>query len=175
MQLSPSGEHFVKNEEGFRPFVYDDKAHDTHKPWLPGHIVMGTLTIFYGHALRPGELGIAKYVPGQVYPESMGWEVFKTDALWVDAAIAKHVKVPLTQNQYDALWSLVFNIGAGAFRTSTLLRRLNEKNYEAAGKQFLAWKRSGHDVNLLLPRRKRELAVWNTLVKPSRKPAQAKQ
>lgn len=58
-------------------------------------------------------------------------------------AVANAVTVPLNQNQYDALTSLAYNIGAGAFRTSTLLRRLNAGDHRGAAEQFGAWVRSG--------------------------------
>jgi lysozyme len=47
--------------------------------------------------------------------------------------------VPLTQNQFDALVSLVFNIGGGAFRKSTLLKKLNAGDIQGAADQFLVW------------------------------------
>lgn len=70
------------------------------------------------------------------------------------------VKVPLTQNQFDAIMNLVYNIGTGAFSTSTLLKRLNESKYQEAADQFLVWKRSGNDPDILLPRRKRERELF---------------
>jgi lysozyme len=70
------------------------------------------------------------------------------------------VKVSLTQNQYDAIMNLVYNIGTGAFATSTLLKRLNEGKFQEAADQFLVWKRSGNDPDILLPRRKRERELF---------------
>lgn len=54
-------------------------------------------------------------------------------------AVERLVKVPLNEFQYGALTSLVFNIGAGNFSTSTLLKRLNEGKYEAAAARFDDW------------------------------------
>lgn len=54
-------------------------------------------------------------------------------------AINKLVKVPLNQFQFNALASFVYNIGITAFTSSTLLRKLNEGNYEAAASQFMRW------------------------------------
>jgi lysozyme len=53
--------------------------------------------------------------------------------------INKLVRVKLTQNQFDALGSLVFNIGAGNFAASTLLRKLNASDYTGAAEQILVW------------------------------------
>lgn len=53
--------------------------------------------------------------------------------------IYANVKVPLTQGQFDALVSFVFNCGAGNFEDSTLLELLNEGNYEGAANEFPRW------------------------------------
>ena len=53
------------------------------------------------------------------------------------------VKVPLNQNQFDALVSLAYNIGSTAFKNSTLVKRLNEGNYKAAANQFNVWVNAG--------------------------------
>ncbi len=52
------------------------------------------------------------------------------------------VAVPLTQNQFDALVSLIYNIGEGNFASSTLLKMLNAGNYRGAADQFLVWDKS---------------------------------
>ncbi len=57
---------------------------------------------------------------------------------YVDA-VNNYVKVPLTQNQFDALVSFTYNEGTGALKGSTLLKELNEKDYEAAADQLLLW------------------------------------
>lgn len=49
------------------------------------------------------------------------------------------ITVPLNQNQFDALSSLVYNIGCGNFCSSTLLKKLNKKDYQGAADQFLVW------------------------------------
>jgi lysozyme len=73
------------------------------------------------------------------------------------------VRVPLTQNQYDALVSLVFNIGAGAFRGSTLLRLLNNSNYAAVPDQMRRWIHvNGKISNGLKKRREEEVKQWLT-------------
>lgn len=68
-------------------------------------------------------------------------ELLKEDLQWVEDAINSLVRVPLNQNQYDALCSLIFNIGKSAFASSTVLRQLNLKNYQAAADAFLLWKK----------------------------------
>ena len=66
-------------------------------------------------------------------------ELLRQDLGWVERVISKYIKVPLTQNQYDSLASLIFNIGEGNFSKSTVLKRLNSKDYKGAADAFLMW------------------------------------
>lgn len=56
-----------------------------------------------------------------------------------EMAINDGVKVGLEQHQYDALVSFAFNVGEGAFKTSTLLKKLNAGDYESVSDQFDRW------------------------------------
>ena len=64
------------------------------------------------------------------------------------------VKVPLAQHQFDALVVLAYNIGLGAFRTSTLLRLLNKGELSAAASQFDRWNKAGGKTLAGLTRRR---------------------
>lgn len=68
----------------------------------------------------------------------------------------KLIKVPVTQNQYDALISFVFNLGIGNLKNSTLLRLLNQKNYKGAAQQFDRWVYAGNKVLAGLVKRRAE-------------------
>lgn len=102
--------------------------------------------------------------------------LFEQDTAWVEAAIAKNVKVPLNQNQYDALASWIFNVGEGAFRKSTLLRKLNAGDYIGAANEFPRWnKQKGRVLRGLTRRRAEEKAYFLSVpvtpeVKPKRQP-----
>jgi lysozyme len=62
----------------------------------------------------------------------------------------------ITQNMFNALVSICFNIGTSAFKKSTLLRRVNENIKDPSIKAaFEMWQNSGEDKGILLPRRKR--------------------
>lgn len=61
-----------------------------------------------------------------------------------------YVKVPLKQHQFDALVSLVYNIGPANFKTSTLLKKLNAGDYIGAADQFLVWNKGRVDGKLVV-------------------------
>lgn len=74
-----------------------------------------------------------------------------------EGAIKRCVKVPLHQWEYDAYTSLTYNIGAGAFCSSTLVRKLNAEDYEGACKEILRWDRfQGKPLAGLTKRRQAE-------------------
>lgn len=76
-----------------------------------------------------------------------------------EPAIRKCVHVPLTQGEFDAYTSLAYNIGANAFCRSTLVRKLNAKDYSGACLEILRWdKFNGRKLAGLTARRKSEYA-----------------
>lgn len=78
-----------------------------------------------------------------------------------EKAVNENVKVPLSQNQYDALVSFTYNVGCGALSTSTLLKMLNNNDYLGAADQFLRWDKAGGKVLAgLTRRRKRERELF---------------
>jgi len=88
---------------------------------------------------------------------------FLEDAVEAEACVNGSVTVPLTQNEFDALVSLVFNIGCGAFRGSTLLRLLNQSDYDGAAGQFKRWnKQAGKELAGLTSRRAKEAALFES-------------
>ncbi|WP_407409839.1 lysozyme [Acinetobacter sp.] len=71
------------------------------------------------------------------------------------------VAVLLNQNQFDALVSLTYNIGEAAFKSSTLLKKLNAADYNGAADQFLVWNKSkGKVLNGLVNRRAAERTLF---------------
>lgn len=76
--------------------------------------------------------------------------------------INKVVKVPLNQNQFDALVSFAYNIGNGNFNWSTLLKKLNKLDYEGASLEFGRWNQaSGKILQGLVLRRQKEKELFN--------------
>ena len=66
------------------------------------------------------------------------------------ATVNSAVNVPLSQNQFNALVSFVFNIGDTAFRHSTLVALLNRGSYRAAADQMLRWDKATVGVQLMV-------------------------
>jgi len=103
-----------------------------------------------------------------VITEAQAEQLLRDDLAWVEDAIDSLVKVTITQNQRDALGSLIFNIGATNFSKSTILRKLNAKDYLGAADAFLMWdkqkdKQTGEMVRLkgLTKRRQQERNLFN--------------
>ena len=75
--------------------------------------------------------------------------------------VSKVVKVPLNQNQFDALVSFAYNVGNGSLQNSTLLKKLNSGDYQGASNEFLRWNKAGGKVlNGLTKRREKERALF---------------
>lgn len=140
MKTSTAGIALIKRFEGFSETVYKDAA---------GHPTIG-----YGHCLLPGETF-------EVISEQEAQCLLAEDLAVAEQAIEKHVKIALTQGQYDALASLIYNIGAQAFEKSYLLRLLNQNNPEAASEQFGRWVYAGGKrLPGLIARRAAEKAIF---------------
>lgn len=78
-------------------------------------------------------------------------------------AVNRYVQVPLTQNQFDALVDFAYNAGAHNLRTSTLLKKLNAKDYTGAAEQFKKWIfADGKKLNGLIKRRMAERTLFLT-------------
>lgn len=93
-------------------------------------------------------LGITTYddpslEEGKVYSEDATWNMFRRYIIGYEQAVREAVRVPLNQNEFDALVSFVFNIGITAWRNSTLLRKLNSNARTLAANEFERWVYAG--------------------------------
>lgn len=80
--------------------------------------------------------------------------------------VKRYVKVPLNENQYSAILSFIYNLGAGAFRKSTLLKKLNAGDYNGAAAEFDRWVYAGgKKLQGLINRRNDEQALFKAPVK----------
>lgn len=140
MQVSDAGIELIKSFEGFRANAYPDPK-SGGDPWTVGY---GTTKFPSGRPVKKGD-----YVtPAQA--EMYLREDVKKFASSVDALVT----VPLKQCQYDAIVSFVYNLGATNFRKSTLLKKLNAKDYKGAADEFLRWVSPGSSVEAGLRRRR---------------------
>lgn len=100
----------------------------------------------------------------------LGEQISKTKALELLEFVANKdfankifplIKVEVNQNQFDAMTSLAYNIGFGAFSNSTLLKRVNAKDFLGAANEFLKWDKSnGKPLLGLTRRRQREKELF---------------
>lgn len=93
-------------------------------------------------------------------------EKLRDDLKTAESAVKQHVSVPLSQGQYDALVSFIFNLGAGNFRSSTLLKRLNRGLYDDVPEQLMRWNKARVSGKLtvlrgLTRRRAAEAAIFS--------------
>jgi lysozyme len=140
MRMSPDGRKKLTAREGVRLKAYKDSV--------------GILTIGVGHTSMAGP---PKVVPGMTITNAESDAIFARDLVKYENAVNKAVKFPLTQNQFDALTSLCFNIGPTAFAKSTLVRKLNAGDILGAANSFLSWdKAGGKTLPGLTTRRKAE-------------------
>lgn len=136
MNISNQGLELIKRFEGLHLNAYLDPV--------------GIPTIGYGTIIIAGK------------PVSMGTTITEAQAdAFLRADIDKFanyinqlVNVPLTQEQFDACVSFVYNLGPTNFKKSTLLRLLNNGRYEEAQPQFLRWNKAGGKVLRGLTRRR---------------------
>lgn len=132
MNTSQQGIELIKKFEGVRYQAYDDGV--------------GVWTIGVGHTK-----GVMK---GDKIDDRQVDEFLRKDIESAEYAVNSLVKVELRQTQFDALVSLVFNIGSGAFASSTLLKLLNKGRYDMAADQFGRWNMAGGKILLGLTKRR---------------------
>ena len=136
MDVDDKAIQLIKKFEGF-----------SAKPYL---CPAGIPTIGYGETY-----GVTMDMPP--ITEDQAREMLMERLLEFEGAVTGFVQTPLTQNQFDALVCFVYNIGAGAFVKSTMLRKLNAKDYKGAANEFLRWnKANGVELLGLTARRKAE-------------------
>lgn len=140
MKINKNGFELIKEFEGLRLSSYLCSA--------------GVPTIGYGHT-KDVEMGME-------ISEAEAEEYFRQDlAEFEETVNSEIVKVPLNEDQFSALVSFAFNAGKYAFEDSTLLKLLNNEDYQGAADQLLLWV-AGEDEGLLgrVRRRKAERALF---------------
>src|ERR1044071_1329667 len=121
-KMSENGKRKLAEWEGVELNVYRDVA--------------GLPTIGVGHLLTKDELSSGKIVLngaplkyGSGLTEQQVMELLSQDLAGFEKTVCECVTVELNQNQFEALVAFSFNVGADAFKNSTLLKVLNQKQY----------------------------------------------
>lgn len=145
MRTSAEGVALMHHFESCRLVAYPDPGSKDGHPW----------TIGWGHTGPEVKKGL-------VWTQAQADAAFLQDLAATEAGVQRLVKVPLTQGQFDALVSFAYNVGldenwngkAEGLGESTLLRKLNAKDYAGAAEQFLRWNKNDGAVMHGLTRRR---------------------
>ena len=139
MKASKQGIDFIKKHEALRLNAYLD--------------AVGVWTIGYGHTSTAKQ--------DMIITASEAEKLLKYDLKTAEDEINRHI-LPLKQHQFDSLVSFVFNVGIGAFRTSTLLKRIKiDVNHPDIPNQLNRWIYGGGKVlSGLVKRRRQEADIY---------------
>ena len=144
MSVSNKGADLICEFEGKRLVAYDDGV--------------GVWTIGFGTIKYPNGVRVKK---GDTCTLDQAKEYMRHDLIEFEHTVNSSVKVPLNQNQFDALVSLAYNIGSNAFKSSTLVKKLNTGDYQGAADQFNVWiNAGGKRMQGLVSRRDREKLLF---------------
>jgi lysozyme len=136
---------FAAPFEGFVPHPYQDPV--------------GVWTIGYGSTRDKDNKPVTAATP--VVTEAQARDLMARDMKSCASEIAVDCKVSLTVDQKVALLDFIYNLGAGNFRSSTLLRKLNAGDYAGAAAEFDNWDHAGGKVLAgLLKRRQAETDLF---------------
>jgi len=143
MEYSKDGLHLIEQFEGCRLQAYPDPGTGAD-PW----------TIGYGHTGPDVH-------PGLEITKEQAEELLAQDVQKAAADVNAHVTTDITQEEFDALVDFAFNCGCGNLNHSTLLKKVNEGDFEGAAEEFLKWdKAGGHVMAGLLKRRHAEATLF---------------
>ena len=140
--LSRRGAAFITHFEGVYTHLYNDPV---------GHCTIGVGHLVHHGPCNGGEP--ADFRNGITKSQAM--DLLREDASGFARDVEARVTVPLKQHQLDALVSFAFNVGAGAFASSTLLRKLNKGDYGAVPSELARWTKAGGKTLPGLVRRRR--------------------
>jgi lysozyme len=135
-EINQAGIDLIKKFEGCRLDVYRD--------------AVGLPTVGVGHLIKPDD----NLALGDSITQEVADDLLRADLASACLEVEKQVRVEISDNQFASLVSLTFNIGGGNFRASTLLRLVNESDFDGAAGQFEKWNHAGGRVLEGLTRRR---------------------
>ena len=153
--ISATAFDLLKQIERLRLRPYNDQTGKEIKDWVKG------ATIGYGHLISRQEW--LTYDRG--ISENAALDLLLSDLKPFQDCVKAAINVPLKQREYDALVLLTFNIGTNAFKSSSLVKLVNDPRavteYSTLDKAWLAWNRSNDKIMPgLTNRRRAELAIY---------------
>ena len=141
MKISLEGLSLIKKFEGCKLVAYKCSA--------------GVWTIGYGHTT-----GVKK---GDVCTQEEAEKLLRGDIFKFEEYVQDSVKVDLDQSQFDALVAWTFNLGPGNLRSSTMLKKLNNGEYESVPFEMRRWnKAGGKTLDGLIRRRQAESLLFES-------------
>jgi lysozyme len=147
MKIDITGENFIIKEEGMVLHPYLDSA---------GIPTIGVGCTYY-------EDGTKVKMTDEPITEERALQLFRNLVKPFEQTVNRVIRVQMTQNQFNALVSLCFNIGVSAFSRSTLVKKINARaSLPEIEVWFLVWNKVGGEP-ILLGRRKREFELYTTL------------
>lgn len=149
LQVSRKGYELIQSFEGFRAKAAKLKD--------------GGFTVGFGHKTTARE--------GMVVNRDQAEELLRWDIAPIEDTIRQNVFAPMNQNQFDALASFVFNIGGDEFKTSDVLKHLNQGEFISAAIELGAWRRAHINgqqivIDALVRRRTQEAALFLETIGP---------
>ncbi len=133
MNTSATMRQMIEGWEGLRLSAYQD--------------VVGVWTIGYGHT--------GGVVPGETITQAEADTFMSNDLHTFEVAVTDYVgSAPTSQGQFDAMVSFAYNLGSGALKNSTLLKKHNAGDFQGAADEFLKWNHAGGQVLAGLTRRR---------------------
>lgn len=139
-RVNEAGLELIKRFEGFSPIPYAD--------------VVGKMTIGYGHLIRHGERW-------ERISAEQAQELLREDVVAAERAVERFITCPLRDNQFAALVSFTFNMGAGALQRSALRQKVNRGELEDVPQELRRWVwAGGRRWQGLIRRREAEIALY---------------
>lgn len=154
---------FIAEHEAFRAVAYDDLQPNRRRPWRTVREVQGRPTIGYGHTRTVSAIDI---VNRKTITQAEARDLLAEDLSDAAGKLARVVRADvietLTDNQYAALLSFVFNLGANG--SWTIWKRLNARQYDAVPGQMARFVNAGKPpkkLEGLVNRRNAEIGLWS--------------
>jgi lysozyme len=129
MKMTGEGLALIKRFEGFGAKAYRD--------------AVGVWTIGYGHTSMAGE---PKVAPGMVVSEEEATAILTRDVDLFARGVADVVTAQISDAQFSALVSFAYNVGLGNFRSSSVLRAVNARDFNAVPRRLQMWNKAGGRV-----------------------------